>query len=138
MWQTLLTVVSSSLGVSQPSAQNKKYLVEAAAALEKSVLLPMGELSQSTLFHFDVLRETLQSQTLVLEGPSAAPLGVPSSSGGPRQLSSGLTKLIAQLTEDHDQLVARVARITERLATQKQTAELQLSLALTQRSKVIF
>lgn len=97
----------------------------------------MMELNQSTTFHFDILQETLRSQMQIIEGPpqtAARPRGGDNSQDA--SLSTGLTSLIAKLTTDHDELVQRVKRITERLELQRENAELQLALAISQRPKM--
>jgi hypothetical protein len=124
--------------IESKSTDNKKALIEAAQSLERDVVLPMNELSQSTLFHFDILQETLRSQVQILEGPADTAISSigAKKSGETVSLNSGLKSLIASLVTEHDALVQRVEKITERMTQQKENAEMHLSLAINQRSKV--
>lgn len=135
---------NNSALTAQSSAQNKKFLIEAAEALERNVIVPMNELSQSTLFHYDMLKETLKSQMVIIEGREALESNSAATSAAPAaavrddnyHLSQGLKSLLVKLTKDHDQLVERVKTITAKMELQKQAAEAQLTVAINQRSKV--
>eukprot|EP01034_Spumella_vulgaris_P025349 gene25349-31795_t len=120
--------------IESKTTDNKKILIEAAQNLERDVVLPMNELSQSTLFHFDILQETLRSQVQILEGPADATAGA--KKGDEVSLNTGLKNLIANLATEHEALVQRVERITEKMHQQKENAEMHLSLAMNQRSKL--
>ena len=148
----------------QPSAQNKKFLLEAAAKLEQTVLIPLNELGQNTVFSLELLQGELRAQAEVIEGKESSRERGGAATGGavgvgrgvgrtvsgseegedayeynandPPSLSIGLRRLGVGLLEEQETLVRRVAAIQDRFAQQRERAENLLFLAVNQRSKV--
>ena len=52
----------------QASPHNKKILLEAAQKLERDVVVPLNELSQTVVFSYEMVQESYRSQMEILEG----------------------------------------------------------------------
>lgn len=111
--------------------------MDGANALEQNVLLPMSELGQCNKFHQDMLLDMVDSQHNIIHGTRNAQVTEEYKELTPAAVvSMGLIKAIEQLNHNQEKLKERVANIRETFVEQKELAERNLLIAMSQKTKV--
>lgn len=91
--------------------EGKKQLLQVAGQLEASVVRPLEELHQNTLFHAQLVRQLYETQQEIVEGTPAARQ---QQSGSEPSLALGIRGLLSHIQQQQDQLQQRLRRLQEK------------------------